>query len=463
MGREQIRATLRIYQRAVAADPTNVQLRRQLARYLAAMGYKAQAVDEFELSAKLLAARGELLEAIACSKQVLSLDPTRTDILLFLTRHYASAPAHGEQDRVAVPVRTLDDLSDEPAIWLEQAQVIESIELTMLTLDGDDEDLEVDLALSAWEALPEHGTPPSPAAPGLSVERIAVPDAQSLSLEHIDRKEIPLFSVLPPAPFVDLLKSLEWWRVPAGATIRQADLQTQLSEPALFILVEGHVAAELDKEGEQPVDLGEVTRGGFFGEFELLTGKSQDVRWFATTASELLVLPKSVLSKLCHEHPTIYERLQLFYRKRLVRSFLASSQLFSALEIGEREMLARKFKARHLHAGEVVLREGDAVEGLYLLLEGSISAIAESETVAELSAGQFFGVRAMASREKCRATVMAREELHVLILPSSTIRDILKTNLRVAKAFEALAAQRENLTKPLLVGSTDYSRSGFSK
>jgi len=91
MGREQIRATLRIYQRAVAADPTNVQLRRQLARYLAAMGYKAQAVDEFELSAKLLAARGELLEAIACSKQVLSLDPTRTDILLFLTRHYASA------------------------------------------------------------------------------------------------------------------------------------------------------------------------------------------------------------------------------------------------------------------------------------------------------------------------------------------------------------------------------------
>ena len=103
MSSEKLKKYLAYYQQTLRDDPENIEARLRLASLFREMGHKSQAIDEYVTASKLLASQGLPLEAIAACKAVLEIDPTHTEVQLFLARLFAQAPdAAGA--RVARPV-----------------------------------------------------------------------------------------------------------------------------------------------------------------------------------------------------------------------------------------------------------------------------------------------------------------------------------------------------------------------
>lgn len=506
MSTEQIRKTLRAYQRAVTAEPTNVDLRQKLAGYLAALGYTRQAAQELELCAKLLAARGELIGAISCGKRLLKLDPGRTDILLFLTRHYAqlagSASAVArvsrpepvapdldrrvDRDRTPpVPSRALEldtasgvhEHSEPPAATSPRTATheattrvvrmplrdpgLESIELTVVSL-GDDDGRDLLLtglelgaghdALHETAATADEDAPGGDDAPEQSdaasapphLVRIEIPNTVPLDIRPAELPGIPLFSSLEPAAFMDLLESLEHRTLSAGTVLdsRDAAIDGDDGDAAIKILVQGKLRAWWRRPDGSRVELGPIEPGNLFGEFEVLTGEDHDhMQVEVDEDCELLVVPRKRLDALCEEHPRIRQRLESLHHKRLVRDFLAASDLFDSLGVTDRELLARRLRPRALRRGEWLGRRGEPTEGLYLVRDGQLESLdPDGARLAVLGPGQFFGLHSLRNGSIFLTGLRALAATTLLVLPAADLELFLEAHAEARDAFEAIAA-----------------------
>lgn len=492
MSTERIRKTLRAYQRAVTADPTDVDLRQKLASYLAALGYTRQAAQELELCAKLLAARGELVRAIACGKRLLKLDPGRTDILLFLTRHYAergphTLAAHGDDDRLSAPERVARALAPRPdrdltpavpsraidhdapdsdradlasathraALAPHEAATrvvrmpnrdpgLESIELTMVSLGGDDdlplEGLTDDLDQDAphhqdASAAAEHeldGAPPH-------LVRVEVPNAAPLDIRPSQMPGIPLFSSLEPDAFMGLLEGLEQRTLTAGLLLDGRDPGASTS--AVEILVHGRLHAFWQRDDGARVDLGPLSPGSLID----LGADSEHGRLVIDVLeeSEVLVLPRTRLDALALGHPAIRHKLASLHHKRLVRDFLAASNLFDALGPSDRELLARRLRPRVLRPGEWLGHRGEPTHGLYLVREGQLESLGpDGDRIAVLGAGHFFGIHSLHRGAVFLTDLRALVPTTLLVLAAHDLELFLEAHPEARAAFADIAARQ---------------------
>jgi small-conductance mechanosensitive channel len=110
------------------------------------------------------------------------------------------------------------------------------------------------------------------------------------------------------------------------------------------------------------------------------------------------------------------------------------------LKDGGKEDLVTHLKARSFAAGERLMVEGQHLEGLYLVLRGSATLSMRDETgveheIARISRGEFFGENATLAGGASDLTVMALEDLDVLILAPEVIQRVLAENPRLAREF----------------------------
>ncbi len=92
---------------------------------------------------------------------------------------------------------------------------------------------------------------------------------------------------------------------------------------------------------------------------------------------------------------------------------LRRSPLFEMLSEAELKVLAELSRARRFAASDVVFREGDAGDALFVLAQGEVDVLArtpsgEERTLATLGAPHAFGEMSLVDREVRSATVRAR-------------------------------------------------------
>jgi CRP-like cAMP-binding protein len=100
---------------------------------------------------------------------------------------------------------------------------------------------------------------------------------------------------------------------------------------------------------------------------------------------------------------------------------LRRSPLFEMLSEAELQVLAELSRARPFAAGEVVFREGDAGDALFVLAKGEVEVVtsgagAHPHALAAISAPDAFGEMSLIDREVRSATVRARTECVALQL-----------------------------------------------
>jgi CRP-like cAMP-binding protein len=136
---------------------------------------------------------------------------------------------------------------------------------------------------------------------------------------------------------------------------------------------------------------------------------------------------------------------------------LRSIPLFKSFDDATLEELRPALKVHRMGAGEVVVREGDAADRLFVLVAGEVQVVKNylepgAQTVDFLSPPACFGEMALVGQDCTRsATVVSTEPCHFVSLTREAFRSVLLNNPEVAlglleEAFRRLRQANELLT-----------------
>jgi len=127
-------------------------------------------------------------------------------------------------------------------------------------------------------------------------------------------------------------------------------------------------------------------------------------------------------------------------------AFLAGIPLFAALDANIRLELAGELEPVNVAAGEVIFRQGDAGEGLFLVVSGrlrvSVAADGPERALYDIGRGAIVGEMALLTDRPRAATVQAVRDSDLLLLRVSSFRSLLERSPALVSGVIRLLADR---------------------
>jgi len=111
---------------------------------------------------------------------------------------------------------------------------------------------------------------------------------------------------------------------------------------------------------------------------------------------------------------------------------LGAADFFSICDLEQRRMLAFASDRRRLDAGEVLFSAGDVTPGAYVLISGSLTVTDRSANGGAGSSididepGTAIGELAMIAKHPRRATVTAKTDVELLLVPRETFNKLIQ-------------------------------------
>ncbi|HZT62536.1 MAG TPA: cyclic nucleotide-binding domain-containing protein [Burkholderiales bacterium] len=177
--------------------------------------------------------------------------------------------------------------------------------------------------------------------------------------------------------------------------------------------------------------------GEFFGELGLISGRRRSSTVRAGRDCVLVEAPRRTMLKLVAQVESIRKVVDKTFMKRAVRAYLAPMLPDTELE----ELVTDGVQVRRCAGGEVLFKEGDPADGLYLIRRGSVMisrVIAGREVVLSyLSAGNYVGEMALLTETPRTATVKAAVTTEVVVLNADTFKRVLARNPEWRQEMEA--------------------------
>ncbi len=240
-----------------------------------------------------------------------------------------------------------------------------------------------------------------------------------------------IFAHLTSEAIQTLAENLEEVRLPAGAVLFS---QGQPGD-AMYIILSGKLQVrQLEK---REALLGELGPGETVGELAVLTGQA-----FTTTVSTregavVLKLARTAFEGLAKVHPELVTCLigELMSRFRQTRTAMMLTSLFGELDRQTLDDLQEKLIWRQLERGQVLCRQGDPGEELFIVSQGrlqfSIQIDAEKRDLGEVAAGESIGEFALLAEkgtpESLRsATISATRASEVIVISRAVFEGLLK-------------------------------------
>jgi CRP/FNR family cyclic AMP-dependent transcriptional regulator len=129
------------------------------------------------------------------------------------------------------------------------------------------------------------------------------------------------------------------------------------------------------------------------------------------------------------------------------RDVLARSTIFSVLQRGSLDALARAATVRRFAGGEVLVKEGDEAVAFYVVCQGQLEAVKglgqEGErVVGTLNPGDFFGEMALLDGFPRAASVRAATDCECLVLTRWDFLAEVRSNIQVALAILPVLSRR---------------------
>jgi CRP-like cAMP-binding protein len=121
-------------------------------------------------------------------------------------------------------------------------------------------------------------------------------------------------------------------------------------------------------------------------------------------------------------------------------AFLREVRLFKDVGLPELTVLGQSLRERALRRGQVLIREGEIGEEMFIVVRGSlvISKLVKErveQVLARAGPGDFFGEMSLFDRSPRSATVQADSDAAVLVLDRGTLRRLTEQSPRAAAAF----------------------------
>lgn len=483
------------YRQLSEHEPNNARWVHKLGELHQRMQNEEDALASFERAAVLYSEQGFLLKGIALCRQILSMDSEheRTQVMLSAlverkrgpraARKGASAPpptpismpvdpsmrelevstddaipeieaididvAEPEQAPAAAeeeihiemeaPVGAAPEATEVLEISLELGQTLDSIRLS----DVFDADERAELEATV-------DPKPSPGVFAVDLDEADVEAAfQALADEEpleeeweeegvslLDKvRPTPLFGALEPAALRSLIADLE---------VRFYDKDDVIIKQGaegdnLYVLVEGEVAVY--REGPPRMDVAQLEEGAFFGEIALLTQRKRTATVETLDECTVLELSRAAVGRLITKYPSALKVMLRFFRERLVDTLVDTHALFAPFGGSEREALARRFSFVEVMPGKELAKEGERVEGLYLVLSGKLEGSTEAGSSFELDTGDVFGETSLLAGSPAPFSVQSKGRAWLLMLDDEVFREVIMTHPQVLEVVTGLSEQ----------------------
>jgi CRP-like cAMP-binding protein len=116
--------------------------------------------------------------------------------------------------------------------------------------------------------------------------------------------------------------------------------------------------------------------------------------------------------------------------------------LFSRCTRKELEFLASRTDEVQLEANHTLIKQGDASDCFYVLLEGEATVEVDGKPRPSLHAGDFFGEIGMLDRGPATATVVTTTPARAMVMSHAQFRDAIKSRDSLLSTVLAVAADR---------------------
>ncbi|MBE9536635.1 MAG: cyclic nucleotide-binding domain-containing protein [Proteobacteria bacterium] len=236
------------------------------------------------------------------------------------------------------------------------------------------------------------------------------------------RPSLLLLTELKKEDLLPLVETFKRLTFPMGSIIwREGDEGRSIniiSRGAVRLFIEGVV-------GER-VEIAQLKEGDFFGETGFFTDGKRHASVMALDDTEVLQMTRADVESIAKGHPRILEILDFHFRTRVLDKILAVSPLFNTLKREDRLGLLEHFTLRSFKKGDILTREGDEGDSLFIIKSGHVEVLTNKDEgqlrLAELKEGGFFGEVSLITGKPRTATVRALGDVEVMELK----RDDLK-------------------------------------
>jgi CRP-like cAMP-binding protein len=253
---------------------------------------------------------------------------------------------------------------------------------------------------------------------------------------------LPFFSELPREVFRPVVNALGLRRLSDG------DFVIREGEPgvAFYLVATGQVRVFATQNGRQ-VERGRLHEGALFGEMSLLTQQPRTASVQVVDEADILELARDSMAAITAEVPSLAVALDKFARERLLKNLLATSPLFRPFNHQQQLDLIRRFDGHEIAAGTVVIREGEAGQGLFVVLSGEVEVSKHQAgggevTLARLRAGDVFGEMSLLTNQPTTATVTTARPSTILFLARDYFQRLVQALPAIRQYFEELAQRR---------------------
>jgi len=133
-------------------------------------------------------------------------------------------------------------------------------------------------------------------------------------------------------------------------------------------------------------------------------------------------------------------------------TLLKEIDIFQPFSETARIYLSERMRSHRFAAGEMIVRQGDAGDSLFIIVEGVVSVQVRFEDdkvveVARLGAGSFFGEMALLTGQERTATITTLNETHLFEIIKEDILPLLQQQPEVSKLISKVLTQRQLMTK----------------
>lgn len=266
---------------------------------------------------------------------------------------------------------------------------------------------------------------------------------------------VPLLRDLTKLQMRELIIESTILRPANGETIFRKNDYTN----SFMAIVEGTVAVEVGGDDEN-VSFIPLETGQFFGEMGLISGRRRTATVRAGEDCSILEIPRRLMLKLIASVESLRRQIDAVFLRRAITTYLAPNLPQEAVA----ELMNAGVEVRRYSAGEIVFREGDQPDALYLIRSGSVTVSKDVSgrdvVLSYVSAGNYVGEMALLNDTPRTATVQATVPTEMLLLNAEAFKQVIARNpaWRGDLERQLLARIKSNVQREQQVGSSEIIR-----
>jgi len=234
-------------------------------------------------------------------------------------------------------------------------------------------------------------------------------------------------------------------------TLLQGDLLFKQGDAGdrMYVITRGALSVLLTGADRQERRIDVLDSGESVGEIALLTGQKRSATVRALTDARLISLSKDGLDQISQKYPALTQKLieKMLPRIQRTQLALAVTRLLGPLDAQALHDLQHKVNWRQLKAGEVLIRQGEVDDTMYLVVNGRLAMETredgqDAKILGEIERGESVGEFAMVSRQPRSATILALRDSDVVGISRQVYEELVAVHPGFLQAVTRLIIER---------------------